>query len=527
MQDAAQAVTEEATHPRHRQTAPVRGSMSPPVMARLRGFCVFAGWVAAAFGVRAIGLTKGFELWVDEMLYALLGDSVSRGHILPTLPDGPFFLHPPGFFWVEGAVIHLFGITGNNVDLVMQLRWLNAVLGAVTVGLAFLLVRHTANRTAAWLTGGLLSFEPFVLRSNSHVFLETLAMAAVLGGLLIVVTQMGSRSTGKRTLLLVLAGLLLGYSVLTKDFFALCTVVPVGAATVWRQTLRRREAAGILSAMLLPYLIYMSIVVGQGMFPDWLRAKTAGIMRLIGVQKDTGFSAAGSPSLVSRLIDNASHFGSSYILLGLCPVAATLLCLSRRPERRLIGLISLSLGVYGVYSAVFGTFEEQYGYGVMIAGVLSIAVLSAEVFERGRRSLRSILLVSAVLLLLLTTVLGVRLETSTDNGFAQARRWVQENLPAQAKVSVTNDTGELAFADDPRFGVWPSPSLMLGSGANYVLTASLPASQGYAYMDPGMLPWLEKNAKPVFSVAGLTNGTTTLWFVDTATLDAGVRAGVR
>ncbi len=525
MRKAAQTATGAARILWKRQAALTQGHARIVILARAQALGAFTACVAAAFGVRAIGLTGGFELWVDEILYALLGQSVSSGQMLPVLPDGPFFLHPPGFFWIEGVIINLFGVAGNNLDLVLQMRWLNAVLGAVTVGLAFLIVRQAGNKTAARVTAGLLAFEPFVLRSNSHVFLETLAMAAVLGGLLIIVKQVSLGLSDKRDLLLFLAGLLLGYGVLTKDFFALCTVAPLVVAALWRKTLRVHDSARVLSAMLFPYLIYMCIVVAEGMFPDWLQAKTAGINRLIGLEKTTGFSAEGSPSLVSRLIDNAGHFGSSYVLLGLCPVAAALLCLSVRPERRFIGLVSLTLGIYGVYSAVFGTFEEQYGYGVMIAGVLSVAVLSVEVLERRPRFRKPIVL-GSVMLLLLTTVLGVRLETSNDNGFQEARRWVEEKLPADAKVSVTNSTAELAFADDRRFGVWPSTALMLESGANYILTQSLPTSQGYGYMEPGMLPWLEENATAVFSHPGLTNGTTTLWFVDTAALGDGARSGI-
>ena len=57
--------------------------------------------ILGAFGVRSVGLTSSFELWVDEMLYAELGASVARGE-MPNLPDGPFFLHPPGYLHPRG-----------------------------------------------------------------------------------------------------------------------------------------------------------------------------------------------------------------------------------------------------------------------------------------------------------------------------------------------------------------------------------------------------------------------------------------
>lgn len=521
--DAVAGVTDGrplAQSARHRK-AGVALPVRPSRLKLLVGFLICVG---TAFGIRSIGLTQGFELWVDEMLYAQLGQSVSTGQ-LPTLPDGPFFLHPPGFFVVEAAVINAFGISGNSLDVVMHLRWLNAALGALSVGLAFLLVRTVGSRRSAWVAAALLSFEPFVLRSNSHVFLETLGMAAVLAGFLLVVVQLRGRAANPNVGYLALAGVLMGYGILTKDFFALCTVAPVILAVAWRRTLRLRESAILLAGMTVPYLIYFCIVIGHGMFPDWLRAKYGGVQRLIGLEKSTGFTAEGSPSLVSRLIDNAGHFGTSYLLLAICPVAAAVLCFSHRAERRLIGLMSLMLGSYGLYSASFGTFEEQYGYGVVIAGVLSAVVLGTEILER-RPGMRRFLNPMALVLVVLTALLGIRLESSTDNGFAQVRDWVRQNLPADAKVSVTNSTGELAFADDKRFGVWPSAPLMRQNAANYILTQSLPTSQGYGYVQPAMLPWLEANARPLFTLSGQTNGVTTMWVVDSQVLEKAARLGV-
>ncbi|MBJ2119432.1 hypothetical protein I6N91_00390 [Arthrobacter sp. MSA 4-2] len=477
---------------------------------------------ALALAVRAIGLLHAFELWVDEMLYAQLGQSIVSGGSFPRLPDGPFFLHPPGFFVLEAGVINLFGLTGDSVEMVMQLRWVNAVLGALTVGVAFLIVQAVGTRGAAWVTAGLLIFEPFVLRNNSRVFLETLAMAAVIVGLAIVVSILKSRRSSTRRPLLLCAGLAFGLAIVTKDFFVLCTVAPVLAGVIWRQTIKAHDAAILLVGMAAPYTVYMTMVVSEGMLPVWIQAKEGGFRRLIGLDKFTGFTAEGAPNILERLIDNAGHFGTSYLLLGLCPVAGAFLCFSLRPARRLIGLMGLSLGAYGVFSALFGTFEEQYGYGVMILAGLGAVLLGVEVVERWTRFRRPIVAAGAVFVLL-TAILGLRLETSTDNGFVQAKRWVSQNLPADAKVSVTNDTGELAFSNDPRFGIWPSTALMQENGVDFILTQSLPTSQGYGYMQPAMHKWLEANATPVFQQRGLTNGATTIWRVGDEALIRGVR----
>ncbi|MFP3578572.1 oligosaccharide flippase family protein [Arthrobacter sp. fls2-241-R2A-200] len=479
---------------------------------------------AMAFGVRALGITRGFELWVDEVLYVRLGQAVSTGRF-PTLPDGPFFLHPPGYFLLEAGVIRLFNISGDVMDVVLQLRWLNAALGALTVGLGFLLVSKLANRSAAWLTAVLLSFEPFILRNNSHAFLETSAMTAVVAGFLLL---LGTREPDKklyRVLRLGAAGLLLGYGVLCKDFFIISTIAPVLAAVVWKRTLHWRKAAVVVVATLVPYALYLMVVATQATLTDWISAKTSGFVRASGLEKSTGFTSEGSPSIVARLIDQSGHFGTSYLLLALCPVAGAFLCFSRRADRRIIGLAGLALGLAGAYSAVFGTFEEQYGYGVMVGGVLCSVLVVVELRERFRSG-RKFLMVAGLCFAALTVVLGMRTALTVDDGFVQVRDWARSGLPANARVSVTNSTAQLVFGDDPRFGAWPSAPLMQGAGANYIVTQSYPSSQGYGYVNPTMLAWLRAHATPVFNVEGPTNGSTTVWFVANAELAVGADEGI-
>jgi O-antigen/teichoic acid export membrane protein len=485
---------------------------------------MFLAVVAGAFCVRALGLERGFELWVDELLYVRLGESVSAGQF-PTLPDGPFFLHPPGYFILEAAVIKLFDVSGEIVDVLLQLRWLNATLGALTVGLGFLLVRRLTGTAPAWFCAVLLAFEPFILRNNSHAFLETSAMAAVLAGFLVLVGMPEPARKRAAFLRWTVAGLLLGYGVLCKDFFIICTIAPVLVAVLWKETLPWRKATLVVAATVIPYAAYLAVVAVREQMPGWVWAKSNGLVRMSGVEKSTGFTAEGSPSILSRLIEQSGHFGTSYVLLALCPVAGLLLCFSLHAGRRFIGLAGLALGAAGAYSAVFGTFEEQYGYGVMVAGALCSVLAVVELQERYPKG-RRFLAVFSMCFVALTVILGMRTALTVDNGFAGARQWVKANLPADARVSVTNSTAELIFMDDARFGIWPSAPLMKEHGAGYILTQSLPTSQGYGYANPTMLAWLKDHATPVFTSEGPTNGDTTLWFVHEADLDAAASANI-
>jgi hypothetical protein len=161
----------------------------------------------------------------------------------------------------------------------------------------------------------------------------------------------------------------------------------------------------------------------------------------------------------------------------------------------------------------------------MIAGILASAVSAVELAERVPRFRRTIAVVCLVFMVA-AAVLGVRTATTSDDGFRQIHSWTDAHLPADARVGVTNSTGELAFDDDPRFRVWASLPDLADNGASYVLTQSLPTSLGYGYARPELLSWLAANATAVVAVNGPTNGVTTLWFIDRKALEAGAAAGI-
>jgi hypothetical protein len=500
-----------------------------------------AALAGAGLAVRSVGLTHGFELWVDEMLYADLGASAGRGE-MPRLADGPFFLHPPGFFLLEAGVIRLFGIpTADSMELVFNLRWLTAVLGALTVGLVFLLIRRLAGIwPAAW--GALaLALEPFLLRINSRVFLETLAGLMLVAGLLVLVRHLQHHGAGRiprhrdpgngrwrtaaPTVSLLGGGLLLGYAVFTKDAFALFAVAPVVLAAVWRRTLALREAAVVLAGALIPYGTYLVVVGATGYLGQLTRAKVAGLLRMVGTEDITGFNAPGAPSLIERLVDHVTNYGTSYVILLLCPLAGLVASFSHLPERRLLGLAALTTGAYGVYMVAFGTAEEQYAYPIMITGVIVLAVVARMALDHGPR-LRAAAVPLLAIFLIAELILGGRQATIRDDTLLTFRSWAAEHLPATARVGATNGASGYAFANDPRFGPWNTPALLLARGAQYVLTFELPTRQGYTLATPEFLDWLEANATPLFRTTGPTHGETVLWYVDRQELALAAARGV-
>jgi 4-amino-4-deoxy-L-arabinose transferase-like glycosyltransferase len=493
------------------------GSASPVILA--------AGVAGIALGVRSLGLIHGFELWVDEMLYADLGASAGRSE-MPRLADGPFFLHPPGFFLIEGAVVQVLGLeTDDSMALVYDLRWLTAILGALTVALAFLLIRRIAGTAPAVWAAAVLAVEPFVLRNNSRVFLETSACLFVIAGLLVLIDHLSRPERGRWVRRLLGAGVLAGYGVMTKDVLVVFAVLPVLLAVVWRHTLRVREAAVFLLGSALPYTVYLSVLWPTGYLGNWIEAKQGGFARLSGEPQITGFNAPNAPSLVGRLIEEAQQYATSYVLLAVCPLVGLLVVFSRHPGRRLVGLAAIVMGMLGLFLAAFGTFEEQFGYPIMLASIMAVAVAAIElvgrwsVLRRPATALMSVFLVAAV-------VMGMRLELSDDDGFLQYDTWAAERLPAGARVGVTNDTSARAFGLDPRYGAWSTAPLLHEHGAQYVLTVSQPIEQGYAMARPDLLAWLERHATVQFRDRGETNGETVLWFIDRETLEEGAADGV-
>ena len=139
--------------------------------------------VLIALVVRATGLTSANDLFIDELTYADLAAMLAAGR-LPALFGEPFFLHPPGGMLLDAATIRLLGLRGTPMDLVFEVRWVHAALGVLMVLLGYLVVRSVTTRVVAVLAGLVLALDPFLLRNDTRVMLETPMTAFLVGGLL-------------------------------------------------------------------------------------------------------------------------------------------------------------------------------------------------------------------------------------------------------------------------------------------------------------------------------------------------------
>jgi hypothetical protein len=503
-----------AVRSRHRWSAPGR---------RIWPLAVALGLVAGL--LRATGLQRANDLFIDEITYAGFAGDVADGR-LPNEWGIPFFLHPPGSFLLNGLVTRGFGLAGDDMELALQLRWVSALLGTVGVVLAFGIAARISTRPIAVIAATVLAADPFVLRYDGRLMIETAAMTAVLAGLLLLLMATGRPPSRARTACECGAGLALGWALLNKDMIAVVVIVPLLAAIGWRATVGARTAGRVATAAAVPYLLYLVVLGFAGRLLQWREAKVGGLLRMIGIEQTTGFNAAPGASLAERLIELVTRFGTSYLLLGLCVFAGAAAALSHRPDRRLLGLVAVSTGALGLYAVAGGAAEEQFGYYVIVSSVLALAAVAAELLERRPRFTAPVAGLAAVLVVA-TLTLGIGSRLLADDGYVQARAWLETSVPAGSNVGLTNVTGEFALLPHPHYGVWPSLTSLGERDADYVLTQSHPLSQGYGYAAPQLLDWLAAHARPAFVFRGPSNGDTVVWRLDRAAVDTAVARGDR
>ena len=496
--------------------SPVRAPVAVVRLGRAPWWLLLGG---LAFAVRALGLGTANDVFIDEVTYASLADQVASGH-LPSTAGEPFFLHPPASFVLNALVIKIVGVHGDAMDLALQLRWVNAVLGSITVVLVFLLVRRLAGRWVGPAAALVLAFDPFVLRLDGRLMIEPVAGLGVVAGWLLLVRALQDDPERPRVWP---AGLAFGLALVSKDMTAVFTVLPLLVAVLWRRTVSWTTVRRMLPTLVLPYLCWLVVVTVAGLAPAFAEQKATGFLRMIGVIQETGFNSAPNADLVGRLVEMVTRFGTSYVLLALCPVVGLVAALSADRVRRLVGLMALAAGLLGAYCVVGGAAEEQFGYYVVLAAVIATPVAVLELIARWSR-LRVPLITAAVLFGLAGGFLGVHARTTQDDGLVEARAYLDQ-LPAGSEVALTSVTGEFALLPHQDWTVAPSLASLDATGARYVLTQSYPLSQGYGYSDPKLLDWLAAHATPVFTTTGPTSGDTTVWRLDRAALDEAVASG--
>ncbi|WP_432483318.1 ArnT family glycosyltransferase [Kineococcus esterisolvens] len=491
-----------------RSTRPAADAAGRAATFSPAAFWLAAGVAAVGAALRLLHLDSAYDLFVDEVVYDRLGRSMAESAV-PMLHGGPFFLHPPGFFVLDALWQGAFPHSDDVWTLTYRARALNAVLGGLSVALAFLLVRRIGGLLAGAVTVLLLLVEPFVLRQNGRVLLETATVFWLLLGLTLLVVlsdrfDRGLRGRGE-VLLAVGTGLVLGFAVCSKDVAVFFVVIPMALAAWRRWVLDRRTLAVVLASAAVPYAVYLGAVAVNGLFETFFTQKFRGVLRLLGLEKSTGFNREGAPSLTGRLLDELAHFWTTYLLMGLGLVAAVVLLRSTDRLRKLLGGFGASTVGYLAYAFAFGTIEEHFAYYLVVPAALTVATAGVVLAHRARdRRLGTALLVGLGVAVVWNTGVYVSVRTHVDNGYQHIDQWLAANADGAA-VGVFTETGVWGM-EHHGAELLESTAQIERNGIRYVVSIPVLTEQGYTSFTEEEMRQLESGGRVVFTFTGSTNG---------------------
>jgi len=478
--------------------------------------------------LRAVRLGPSFNIFIDEVIYVQLSQNAAATFEI-SLYGRPFFLHPPVFFYLEGAYLSLVRQPGALIAQIYAARGLVVLLAALSAVLVFVIVRRCAGTAAALLATLLFACDPFVIRINSLVLLDTPAMFWVLAGYALLICGLpdgpqapAGPPVALRGWRVAGAGLAFGLAILTKDMMAGLTLAPLLAATLLGWALPRRQTLLAAVVACLTYLPYLLGVALSGHWPLFAEQKSLGVQRVLGGLRVTGLGRADGPALGERALARLDEFGPTYLLIAL-GLAGLLILLRRRNAAA--RLLALWMGGACALLAVcmgFGTVEEQFFYWVAVSAVPAGVVGAALVLQDGpphrlRRPLAYA--VSALLLVSLSwsAVQWVRVHTTPDNGYEQALTLLEQRPPAE-KAAATGETGQFLLLAAGRasgpWGRWSDASALQGHPARYLLISTLQLVWDRRDPAQSVLGWAERNGQLLLRVDGHRDDTILLYRID-------------
>lgn len=489
---------------------------------------VVVGVVLLAFGLRAFRIGASWDLGEDELDYLQISHGVLRTMWVVGWDGGPFYLHPPLFFFLEAVHIRLFGIGGDLILQIYGVRYMNAAFGALSAG-ALLWIGH---RVAGWPAGlaasALFALDPFAVKMNSRNFLEVPTVFFVLlgYGTLFSALARGGRVSWRRA---VLAGVFFGLALLTKDKSAFVTLVPLGVCFLLGWSLPRAKNFLVGAVALVVYSPYLAIVYAIGDWGTFVDQKGAGVLRLAGLMQVTGFNQADGPSFLGAIIHRLDEFATTYAFLATGALAVCVLLsldLGDAPARRLLAAWTASAYAFLCYSVVFGTLEEHFFYYLLVASILATAVAATLVlgrvreldadghyWRRTRRTLQAGTAVFVAALLVWSAYVWGVVHLVPDNGYERVAYHLGQ-LPEGGRVAVTSGVAETVIKGYEGDGAYTSVGEIKKADIDYVLMSSYLSEEGWGQPPPAVYRWVEQKGRLVYGFTGRSHGLLGIWLLD-------------
>lgn len=525
------------------------GTASVGLRAGVVGLALLA--FASTVALRALFLDRSYDVFVDEITYYRLGANLLDGQGV-SLFGVPFLLHPPAFFILEAAYLHVFEPAGGILQQVYATRFLNVILAGVSAVAVLGIGWRAGGRHVGVVAATLFAIEPFVNRMNSRLLLETGLVTWVLLGFLILLTvglpgptmaaTSGATASGGRTKARIRAadfvtGLFFGLAVLTKDMAFFVTLLPIGICWLTGQVLPRRRAAGIGIVAIGVYALYPIGVTALGLGSTFVEQKFHGLLRFAGVVKETGFVRDGQgPTFIAAVMANLDVFVVTYVLMAIAvPGVLILLHLGDRRQRMIAiwtGSAYLLLG----YSLTLGTLEEQFFYLLVVPALVTMVVASRVALD-ARRSARlpgvdrsrldrpfaalsEVVWRAGTIVLILALgwsgAVWVHIHTVRDDSYARLLNYLEQAVPAGRVLGVTNQPQHFIIQN---YVIEPIASVadIQDNNVEYVVLSTKQVASGYTEGGREIRAWLQPNADLMISIAGRSYGALEVWMIRSPT----------
>ena len=503
---------------KRRDAAGARKAARPtPVVTRSEWLQRLAPWTAAVligvatFVLRAVRLDVSWDIFVDEISYLRISQSVAQ-HLEVTLYGNAFYLHPPAYFFLEGAYIKLFPPTGDLIHQIYDVRYLNVALASITAVVLLGIGRRLAGWPVGIAAAAIFAFEPFIIKMNSRNYLDTAAMMWVVLGYYVLFSAINEE---KRRLPLwrpLAAGFLFGLGLLTKDMTAFATLLPLAVCFFAGWAMPRLQSMLVGVIALLTYAPYPVTVYAIGDWRDFSFQKLSGASRLAGLIHETGFNMEGGPSFLDAILINLREFFTTYALLatGSLSVLVLFFFFTGAAMRLLLAWTASTYALLG-YIVVLGTLEEQFFYFLIVSSILATVATAKLVLEataldiRVRPALLAATVLLAVAFFSWTSYVWAETHFAPDNGYERVAAYVRE-VPEEYSVGVSNDTTQFVMKDlivnDKIYG---SVEELRADQVDYLVISSKLVEQGYG-PSPEFYRWVKSHGSLVYGYVGRSFG---------------------
>ena len=507
-------------------------SASPPILERRRSLAWVPVWVgvidiiALAWLLRIIGITRSYDIFVDEVTYTRVAENLATGHGL-TLYGAPFDLHPPGAFALYALAIKVFSMHGGIVNVLFELRPFVAFLASISCALTFLLVGSLTKWRYGIIAAAIATLDPFEIYYDSHVMLEAPAQLASLFAILFLARSLYSKSERQSWALVILSGIASGFAICAKEYFGLVLTLLLLTLLLTGWVIERRKAATALTVMGVCYIMSEYVVIVSTGYQSWWYQVTSGLRRLVGSEQITGFnSSTVHVSLLSRLTADANLYGITYLILGLGAIAGVIRIvwvIGRRADwassaqvadrgQLLVALWSFAATAYLGYATLFGTIEEQMYYLLFIPCLCALTLAASYAIPRLASHWRRVAVALFAVVIIADSTVWASIHHRSDNEYSQLLAWAPNHLPEGSKVAVTDDTSQFLLKGET-LGQWATIPALIKHHVDYVLLSTTLVSQGYGLAKPDFEQYLQAHATVAFRAAGPSEGALIIYDV--------------